>query len=75
MLFRSHSEGIGLYSEPVIITQPYHGYARLTADRKGIAYIPNLNYTGNDAFSWALINQHGQIGEPRCVNISVRRHV
>lgn len=63
---------IGLYSEPVIITQPYHGYARLTADRQGIAYIPDVNYVGNDAFSWALINQHGQIGDPRCVNIRVR---
>lgn len=63
---------IGLYSEPVIITQPYHGYARLTADRQGIAYVPNMNFIGNDAFSWALINQHGQIGDPKCVNIRVR---
>lgn len=64
--------GIALYSEPVIITQPHHGYARLTADRQRIAYIPDVNYVGNDAFSWALINQHGQIGDPRCVNIRVR---
>lgn len=63
---------IGLYSEPVIITQPHHGYARLTTDRQGIAYTPDLDYVGNDSFSWALINQHGQIGDPRCVNIRVR---
>lgn len=69
------TEGIGLYSEPVIITQPYHGYARLTTDRKGIAYVPDLNYVGGDAFSWALINQHGQIGDPKCVYISVRATV
>lgn len=66
------NNSIALYSEPVIITQPRYGYARLTTDRKGIAYVPNTNYTGNDTFSWSLINQHGQIGDPKCVNIRVR---
>lgn len=61
-----------LYAEPVIITQPYHGYARLTTDRQGVVYVPNLNYVGNDSFSWSMINQHGQIGDPKCVNITVR---
>lgn len=63
--------GIGLYCEPIVITQPYHGYARLTTDRRSIAYVPDKNYIGNDTFSWALINQHGQIGEPKCCNINV----
>lgn len=63
--------GIGLYSEPVIITQPYHGYVRLSTDRKSMAYVPDKNYVGNDTFSWSLINQHGQIGEPKCCNIRV----
>lgn len=63
--------GIGLYSEPIIITQPVNGYARLTADRQRIAYIPDMNYVGNDVFSWSMINQHGQIGVPKCVNITV----
>ena len=58
-----------LYAEPVIITQPVHGYARLTADRQSIAYVPNLNYVGNDTFSWTLITQHGQVGTPKCVYI------
>jgi len=65
------TEGIALYSEPVIITQPYHGYARLSADRKNIVYVPEVGYTGNDTFSWSMINQHGQIGDPKCVSISV----
>jgi len=66
-------DSIGLYAEPVVITQPYHGYARLSTDRKSIAYVPNRNYVGNDSFSWTLITQHGQIGDPQCVNIKVRR--
>jgi hypothetical protein len=70
-----NTKGISLYSEPVIITQPHLGYARLTADRKSIAYVPNYNYVGNDSFSWALINQHGQIGDPKCVNITIRDRV
>lgn len=65
------NQGIGLYCEPVILTQPQHGYARLTADRQKIAYVPNSGYTGNDAFSWALMTQNGQIGSPKCLQIKV----
>lgn len=64
-------QGISLYSEPVIITQPQHGYARLSGDRQSIAYVPNVGYKGNDTFSWAMINQHGQIGAPKCIQIKV----
>lgn len=65
-------QGISLYSEPIIITQPRHGYARLTTDRQSIAYVPNKNYKGFDTFSWSMINQHGQIGTPKCVEINIR---
>lgn len=65
------TEGIALYSEPVIITQPYHGYARLSTDRKNIVYVPDVGYVGNDTFSWSMLNQHGQIGDPKCVSITV----
>lgn len=65
------TQGIALYSEPIILTQPYSGYARLTGDRKSIAYVPNVGYVGNDTFSWSMINQHGQIGEPKCVVINM----
>lgn len=63
--------GISLYSEPVVLTQPYHGYVRLTTDRKSMAYIPDKNYVGNDTFSWTLITQHGQIGDPKCCIVKV----
>lgn len=64
-------QGISLYTEPVIITQPQHGYARLTGDRQSIAYVPSVGYKGNDTFSWAMINQHGQISSPKCVQIKI----
>ena len=64
-------QGISLYTEPVIITQPQHGYARLSGDRQSIAYVPNVGYKGNDTFSWAMINQHGQISSPKCVQIKI----
>jgi len=62
-----------LYAEPIILTQPIHGSARLTTDRTGIAYVPNIYHAGNDTFSWALITQHGQIGDPKCVYIKTTR--
>jgi len=65
-------QGVSLYTEPIIITQPVHGYARLTTNRKAIAYVPDVDYVGNDTFSWSMINQHGQIGVPKCVQIIVR---
>jgi hypothetical protein len=60
-----------VYAEPIIITQPLHGYARLTSDRKSIAYTPNTYFKGNDTFSWALITQHGQVGVPKCLYVKV----
>lgn len=65
------TQGIGQYCEPVILTQPQHGYARLTTDRQKIAYVPDAGYTGNDAFSWAMMTQNGQIGSPKCLQIKV----
>ena len=62
-----------LYAEPVVLTQPMHGYARLTGDRQSIAYVPNLNYVGNDTFSWTLITQHGQIGTPKCAYFRITK--
>jgi hypothetical protein len=62
-----------LYAEPIILTQPVHGSARLTTDRTGIAYVPDIFHVGNDTFSWALITQHGQIGNPKCVYIDTKK--
>lgn len=63
--------GIGLYCEPLIISQPYHGHVRLTTDRKKIAYTPDLGYVGKDTFAVSLINQNGQIAEPKCILIEM----
>ena len=65
----------GLYSEPVVLTEPMHGYARLSADRQSIVYVPNYKYVGMDTFSWTLITQHGQVGEPKCVYIRVKAQI
>jgi len=63
----------GLYSEPVILTQPYNGYARLSTDRRTIVYVPKIGFTGNDTFSWTMMTQHGQVGIPKCCYVKVRR--
>ena len=69
----SKNVSTALYAEPVILTQPVHGSARLTTDRTAIAYVPDIYHAGNDTFSWALITQHGQIGDPKCVYIKTTR--
>lgn len=61
----------GTWCEPVVCTQPYSGYVRLTDDRKSMIYVPNENFVGADAFSYTIITQRGQIGDPKCVYITV----
>lgn len=59
------------WCEPVVCTQPYHGFARLTDDRKSIIYVPDQGYDGPDSFSYTVITQRGQIAEPKCIYITV----
>ena len=61
----------GLYCEPVVLVQPKFGYARLTADRQSIAYVPNRLYRGTDSFTYTLITQSGQPGPARCAFVVV----
>jgi hypothetical protein len=61
----------GLYAEPIVITQPVHGYARLSTDRRKIVYVPDVNFAGTDYFKWSMITQHGQIGDPICIEVTV----
>ena len=61
----------GLYCEPVVLTQPLWGYARLTMDRRGLLYVPYKNFQGTDAFTYTLMTQHGQIGQPRVITVDV----
>lgn len=65
------SAGISLFHEPVVVTQPDNGYARLSFDRKELVYLPKLGFTGKDTFSYTLINNQGQYGRTKCVYITV----
>ena len=59
------------WCEPVICTQPYNGFARMSDDRKSIIYVPNPGYTGADAFSYTIITLRGQTAETKCIYITV----
>lgn len=59
------------WCEPVICTQPYNGFARISDDRKAILYVPNPGYTGADAFSYTIITSRGQTAETKCFYITV----
>jgi hypothetical protein len=59
------------FCEPVVLTQPYNGFARLTDDRKSVVYVPNYNFVGQDTFSYTVLSDRGQIAEPKCVYITV----
>lgn len=59
------------WCEPVVCTQPYHGYVRLSDDRTRMIYVPNLNYVGTDSFSYTVMTQRGQLADPKCVYINV----
>lgn len=63
--------GDALWSDPIAITQPMNGYVRLTEDRRNFLYVPNRNFKGNDGFVYTLITQHGQIGQPKYISITV----
>lgn len=62
---------ISLRSEPVILTQPWHGYVRLSADRKFLVYVPDVGFTGIDTYNWTLMTQDGQLGAAKCARITV----
>jgi hypothetical protein len=62
---------ISLRSEPVILTQPRHGYVRLSADRKFLVYVPDPGFTGKDTYNWTLMTQNGQLGAAKCAQITV----
>lgn len=62
---------LALHCEPIILTQPVFGYARLTSDRMSIVYVPPLGFNGGDAFSYTVISDRAQIAEPKCIFIQV----
>lgn len=65
------SSGVSLYHEPVVMTEPENGYARLSFDRKSIIYVPKVGFSGTDQFNYCIINNHGQQSRNRCIRIRV----
>lgn len=65
------SAGISIYHEPVVMTEPENGYARLTFDRKSIIYVSNSYFVGTDQFNYCVINSHGQQSRNRCIRIKI----
>jgi hypothetical protein len=41
------------------VTDPDHGTATISADGKTIVYTPDLNYSGDDGFDYAMTDGHG----------------
>lgn len=62
---------VSQYCEPIIVGAPRHGYARLTDDRKSMVYVPDLDFSGYDSFSYAVMGERGQISVPKCVYITI----
>ena len=67
--------GDSRYAEPVVLDQPQHGYVRITEDRRHMAYVPFPDYSGLDAFTYTLLSQTGQAGEPKSVYVEVTGNV
>ena len=67
--------GDSRYAEPVVLDQPQHGYVRITEDRRHMAYVPFPDYSGLDAFTYTLLSQTGQAGQPKSVYVEVTGNV
>lgn len=67
--------GDALYSEPVVLSQPRHGQAKLTMDRKNITYVPDSEYYGLDCFTYTMLTQHGQIGDPKVIYLEIIKEI
>ena len=67
--------GDSRYAEPMVLSQPQHGYVRITQDRRHMAYVPFPDYAGVDAFTYTLLSQTGQAGQPKSVYVEVTGNV
>ncbi len=65
------SKTVSIYHEPVVMTEPEFGFARLSFDRKSILYVPNYGFSGADQFNYCIINSHGQQSRNRCIRVKV----
>jgi hypothetical protein len=63
--------GDALWTEPVVLRQPEHGYARITSDRRSILFVADQYYSGLDHFTYTLMTQHGQCSPPACITVNI----
>lgn len=57
---------------PIVITQPSAGFVRSNLYFDTLLYCPIRGYSGPDSFTYAIMNDSGQISEPKCCNITVQ---
>jgi len=63
--------GDALYAEPLVLCEPCYGYVRVSKNRKELVYVPRKNFKGYDVFTYTLMTQHGQIGQPAGFTVKV----
>jgi hypothetical protein len=54
---------------PQILGQPQNGVARVSNDGRRMSYVSN-GFTGNDSFSYRMVNAYGQVSEPACCYVT-----
>ena len=55
-----------------VVGLPLHGTVRLSDNKLGLEYCPEVNYSGKDFFSYRLVNVMGQPSSVACVSLLVR---
>lgn len=63
--------GDALYAEPLVLCEPCYGYVRVSKNRKDLVYVPRKNFKGYDVFTYTLMTQHGQMGQPAGFTVKV----
>lgn len=63
--------GDAYYSEPLVLCEPCYGYVRVSKNRKDLIYVPRKNFKGYDVFTYTLMTQHGQMGQPAGFTVKV----
>lgn len=56
---------------PIVIIRPSAGYCRPSMYGESLLYCPVRGYLGRDAITYAILNDSGQMSEPKCIHIIV----
>jgi hypothetical protein len=62
---------VSYFCTPIVLSEPLNGFVRVTDDGLNLAYCPDPDFQGFDAFSYTVISERGQIAEPKCAYIKV----